>query len=94
MSSETRELLGGIVERLLSGEETLEVFAWLRTVEETASRAGLLASGNVTVAANVLAVAGTTPGGQSAAERAKALLAFCVSKRHAELRSTLGVQVG
>lgn len=91
MSGETRELLGTMVEGLLSGEETLEVFAWLRTVEETASRAGLLASGNVTVAANVLAVAGATPGGQSAAERARALLAFCVSKRHAELRKMLGV---
>jgi hypothetical protein len=93
MSEDTRNSLGTIVEGLLSGEDTLEVFTWLRTVEETASRAGLLASGNVTVAANVLAVAGTAPGGQSAAERAKALLAFCVSQRHAELRKRLGVEV-
>ncbi len=93
MSRDTRDLLGTMVEGLLSGEETLEVFSWLRTVEETASRAGLLASGNVTVAANMLAVAGVTPGGQSAAERTKAVLAFCVSKRHADLRSSLGVQV-
>jgi hypothetical protein len=93
MSGEIRDTLGTLVEGLLSGEDTLEVFTWLRTVEEAASRAGLLASGNVTVAANVLAVAGATPGGQSAAERAKALLAFCVSQRHAELRKMLGVEV-
>jgi hypothetical protein len=93
MSTETRESLGTLVEGVLSGEDTLDVFTWLRSVEVTASRAGLLASGNVTVAANVLAVAGATPGGQSAAERAKALLAFCVSQRHTALRKLLGVEV-
>ncbi len=94
MSAETRESLGTLVEGVLSGDDTLDVFTWLRSVEVTASRAGLLASGNVTVAANVLAVAGATPGGQSAAERAKALLAFCVSQRHTALRKLLGVAVG
>ncbi len=93
MSDDTRDILGALVEGVLSGEDTLDVFAWLRSVEETASRAGLLASGNVTVAANVLAIAGVSPGGQSAAERAKALLGFCVSKQHADLRQLLGVNI-
>ena len=93
MSEDTRDILGALVDGVLSGEETLDVFAWLRSVEVTASRAGLLASGNVTVAANVLAIAGASPGGQSAAERARALLGFCVSKQHADLRQWLGVMV-
>jgi len=45
----------------MGGGATLDVFAWLRSVEETAGRAGLLASGNLTVAANVLAIAGASP---------------------------------
>lgn len=94
ITEDFRRSLGAIVEKVLSGEDTLDVFAWLRSVEETAGRAGLLASGNVTVAANVLAIAGTSPGGQSAAERAKALLGFCVSRQHADLRQSLGVAVG
>lgn len=90
MSVEVREIVGGIVEKVMAGG-ALDVFAWLRYVEETAGRAGLLASGNLTVAANVLAIAGASPGGQSAAERAKGLIAFCVSQQHAALRQLLGV---
>jgi tetratricopeptide (TPR) repeat protein len=92
MSSDFRAIVGAIVERVMGGG-ALDVFAWLRSVEETAGRAGLLASGNLTVAANVLAIAGASPGGQSAAERAKGLNAFCVSQPHAELRKWLGVAV-
>ena len=92
MSAESRETVGAIVEKVMSGG-AVDVFAWLRCVEETAGRAGLLASGNLTVAANVLAIAGISPGGQSAAERAKGLLAFCVSQQHATLRKSLGVAV-
>ncbi len=90
MSADVRAIVGAIVERVMGGG-ALDVFAWLRSVEETAGRAGLLASGNLTVAANVLAIAGASPGGQSAAERAKGLNAFCVSQQHAELRKWLGV---
>ncbi len=93
MSEDTRASVGAIVEQLMGDGGALDVFAWLRSVEETAGRAGLLASGNVTVAANVLAIAGASPGGQSAAERARGLLAFCVSERHAALRQWLGVAV-
>ena len=93
MPVETRESVGTIVEQVMGGGGTLDVFAWLRSVEETAGRAGLLASGNLTVAANVLAIAGASPGGQSAAERARGLLAYCVSQQHAALRQSLGVAV-
>ena len=90
MSPEVREIVGDIVEKVMAGG-AIDVFAWLRCVEETAGRAGLLASSNLTVAANVLAIAGASPGGQSAAERAKGLIAFCVSQQHAALRQWLGV---
>ena len=91
MSPEVKETLGGLVEKVMGNGGALDVFAWLRCVEETAGRAGLLASGNLTVAANVLAIAGASPGGQSAAERARGLLGFSVSQAHTELRKRLGV---
>ena len=93
MSGEVKETLGGLVEKMLEAGGALDVFAWLRCVEETAGRAGLLASGNLTVAGNVLAIAGASPGGQSAAERARGLIAFSVSRQHAEMRKWLGVAV-
>lgn len=93
MSSGAKEIVGALVEKVVGSGGPLDVFAWLRCVEETAGRAGLLASGNLTVASNVLAITGASPGGQSAAERARGLLAFCVSQQHSEMRKTLGVAV-
>ena len=93
MSSEAKEVVGALVEKVVGSGGPLDVFAWLRCVEETAGRAGLLASGNLTVASNVLAITGASPGGQSAAERARGLLAFCVSQQHSEMRKSLGVAV-
>jgi hypothetical protein len=72
----------------------LDVAAWLRSVETTACRAALLVSGDVTVAANVLAVAGAAPGGRSARNRALELMPFAVSQSYTALRHLLGVAVG
>ena len=93
MTPEVKEVVGGLVEKVMGNGGSLDVFAWLRCVEEAAGRAGLLASSNLTVASNVLAIAGSSPGGQSAAERARGLLAFCASQQHSELRKWLGVAV-
>jgi tetratricopeptide (TPR) repeat protein len=86
-----RQTLASAAERVLGRADALDFVGWLRSVEQVACRAGLLASGDVTVAANVLSVAGSAPGGLSAAERARALLPFCVSQRHSALRHCLGL---
>lgn len=79
------------VDAMLESKRQLDVLNWARSVEETACRAGLLASGDVTVAGSVLAVAGAPLGGQSAADRARDLLPFSVSREFAALRKQFGV---
>lgn len=92
---ETRcQSLASAAEKVLARADTLDFVGWLRSIEQVACRVGLLACGDVTVAANVLALAGLAPGGLSAAERARALLPFCVSQRHSALRHWLGLSVG
>jgi tetratricopeptide (TPR) repeat protein len=88
-----RESLANMAEDVLGRGDALDFVGWLRSVEQVACRAGLLASGDVTVASNVLSVAGSAPGGLSAAERARGLLPFCVSQRHSALRHCLGLSV-
>lgn len=83
-----------IIEESLHEDGKLDVAAWLRSVETTACRVALLVSGDVTVAANVLAVAGAAPGGRSARDRALELLPFAVSQSYTALRHLLGVAVG
>jgi tetratricopeptide (TPR) repeat protein len=88
-----RESWATAAEKVLGRADALDFVGWLRSVEQVACRVGLLASGDVTVAANVLSVAGSAPGGLSAAERARALLPFCVSQRHSALRHCLGLSI-
>ncbi len=93
MDQRARESVALAIEKLFDGGATPDILAWLRSVEETACRAGLLACGDVTVASSVLAMAGATPGGLSAAERARSLFPFCVSQRYSALRHVMGVAI-
>ena len=87
-----RLVFRALVEKGLLGKQ-LDVVQWARSVEEAACRAALLASGDVTVAGSVLAVAGAPVGGQSAADRARDLLPFTVSRQFAALRKQFGIAV-
>ncbi len=91
MDQRARETVAVAIENLFEGEGHIDLVGWLRSVEETACRGALLAGGDVTVAASVLAMAGSTPSGRSAAERARALLPFAVSQRYSALRHGKGV---
>jgi hypothetical protein len=93
LDQRARESVALAVEKLFEGGGAPDILAWLRSVEETACRAGLLACGDVTVAPSVLAMAGATPGGLSAAERARALFPFSVSQRYSALRHVMGVAI-
>lgn len=72
----------------------LDVLRFLRSLEKTACRAGLLACGDVNVAAHQIATDGRTIGGLDARERVHDLVAFSVSEPYARLRQGLGVAVG
>lgn len=93
LGPEQKARIADLFEPVLACSPHLEVHDWACSVEQIACRAGLLTSGDITVASTVLSVAGTCPSGQSAAERARAVLPFCVSQRHAALRHWLGIAV-
>ena len=67
--------------------------AWLRAVERAACRAGLLACGDVTIAARVLSVDGHAVGGLSAADRLRTSSPSPSPPRYADVRRTLGIAV-
>lgn len=93
MEPQRKEELAEAVDAMLGCGKQLDVVRWARSVEEAACRAALLASGDVTVASSVLAVAGAPVGGQSAADRARDLLPFAVSREFAALRKQFGISV-
>lgn len=93
MQPEPKHELAEAVDAMLACGKQLDVVSWARSVEEAACRAALLASGDVTVAGSVLAVAGAPVGGQSAADRARDLLPFTVSREFAALRKQFGLAI-
>jgi tetratricopeptide (TPR) repeat protein len=72
----------------------LDILRFHRAVERMACRAGLLACGDVNVAARLIAIDGRTIGGLTAADRVRDLVAFSVSEPYARLRAALGVAIG
>ena len=93
LDSASRASLQAAVDRVMAEDGRLDVLEWLRSAETIACRAALLVSGDVTVAGNVLAVAGAAPGGRSPRDRLEELLPFAVSQAHTALRHLLGVAV-
>lgn len=72
----------------------LDILRFLRSLERIACRAGLLACGDVNIAAHQIAMDGRTIGGLTAAERVRDLVGFSVSEPYAQLRGGLGLAVG
>jgi tetratricopeptide (TPR) repeat protein len=69
----------------------IDLVAWLRAMERAACRAGLLACGDLAVAARVLSVDRHVVAGMSAAERLRDLVPFSVSADYSGLRRELGI---
>ncbi len=88
-----RAALAAAVRAVTDRGGQLDLLDWLRAVERAACRAGLLACGDLTVAARVLSVDGRVVGGLSAADRLRDLVPFAVSRRYAEVRRALGIAV-
>lgn len=81
------------VGRLHARGAPIDLLGWRRSVETIACRAGLLASGDITVAGALLSVSGGHIAGLTAADRSHQLMAFSVSERYANLRESLGIAV-
>jgi tetratricopeptide (TPR) repeat protein len=86
-----RRALEVAVRQLAKRGGQLDLVDWQRSVERIACRAGMLACGDLNVAARLLSVDGRVIGGMSAADRIKDLIPFSISQRYAGLRSALGV---
>jgi len=87
----TRRQALAVAVRQLTKRGQLDLVDWQRSIERIACRAGMLACGDLNVAARLLAVDGRVIGGMSAADRIKDLIPFSISQRYAGLRSALGV---
>lgn len=81
------------VARLTQRGGQVDLIAWARATEIAACRAGLLASGDISVAARMLSFDGRVVGGLSAADRLKSLLPFTVSSAHTQLRRAVGAAI-
>ena len=91
VSPQEREWLTAAVAALEARGGRVDLGAWVRSVELTACRAGLLLCGDLTVAARHLRSETRPIADLSAEDRRRDLLAFCASSELASLREKLGV---
>ncbi|MBX3227377.1 MAG: hypothetical protein KIT84_13570 [Labilithrix sp.] len=93
LSADEKKRLSEIVERLDARGGKLDLFAWIRSVELTAARAGLLLAGDLRVAMRQLKDEKRAIAELSADEKRGDLLAYCASERYALLRERMGVSI-
>lgn len=90
----SRDALVAAVRALGREPARQDAIAWLRRLELTATRAGLLAAGDLGVAARLVATDPAPVGDLPADAKIDDLCAFVVSAAHAALRREIGVAVG
>lgn len=93
LSADERERLAEAVLALEKARVRVDATPWLRRLELTATRAGLLASGDLAVAVRMVENDPAPVGDLSADTKVEDLLAFAVSAEHEALRRALGVAV-
>lgn len=86
-----RSRLAAAVEKLEARGGKIDLGAWVRSVELTAARAGLLLSGDLRTAVTHLRRESRAIGGLTLEAKRNDLLAFCGSTAHADLRMTFAV---
>ena len=85
--------LGAAVEHFHSRNKTPGLSRWLTNVELTANHAGLLACGDLDVAAKSLAQESISFSKLPPKEKVKELVLYAISEDHLELRKTVGINV-
>ncbi|MGH7434401.1 MAG: hypothetical protein ACRENE_01870, partial [Polyangiaceae bacterium] len=91
LDSSSAEALSRALGMLADKGGQLDLLGWLRGVEQAACRAGLLACGDLTIAARVLSLDRHAVAGMSAAERVRDLVPFSVSEGYSGLRRQIGI---
>lgn len=94
LDSAMRERLRLMVQAAVEQRLELDVLPLLRDAEVVASRIGLIACSDVTVAARQVAIETRATQGLTPAERVRDLLAFAVSENHIHVRDQLGMRLG
>jgi len=93
LSPEQRTNLEAIIARLDGRGGRLDLFGWIRGVELTAARAGLLLAGDLRAASRLMKDEQRAIGDLSAEAKRGDLLAFCASERYGVLRERMGVAI-
>lgn len=93
LSTEQKKKLAEIVARLDARGGKLDLFAWIRGVELTAQRAGLLLAGDLRVAMRLLKDEKRTIAELTTDDKRGDLLAYCASERYAQARERMGVSI-
>lgn len=94
LDSQRRLELHRALTRMSERSRDIDLVQWSRATELAASRLGLLACGDVNVAARVIQLEARTSGGLGPQDRVRDLLAFSLSSRYATLRRAIGFAVG
>lgn len=93
VSAPQKAQLERIVSKLDARGGRLDLLAWIRGVELTAARAGLLLAGDLRTAMRILKEEKRTIGELSLETKRGDLLAYCASDRYGELRERMGVAI-
>ena len=93
LSGENKEAIEDAVERLDARGGKLDLLAWVRHVELTAARAGLLLAGDLRVPMRLMKEESRAIGELSAETKRGDLLAFCGSDAYGKLRERMGVAI-
>lgn len=93
LSAEQKTALEDAVARLDARGGRLDLLAWIRHVELTASRAGLMLAGDLRVPMRLLKDETRAVGELSAETKRGDLLAFCASDAYGTLRERMGVAI-
>ncbi len=93
LPEEKKELLEEAVARLDARGGKLDLLAWIRHVELTAARAGLMLAGDLRVPMRMLSDETRAIGELSSETKRGDLLAFCASGGYGKLRERMGVAI-
>jgi golgin subfamily B member 1 len=93
LGPEKKERLGSIVTRLDARGGRLDLLGWIRGVELTAQRAGLLLAGDLRTAMRILKDEPRAIGEIAPEAKRGDLLAFAASEAYAELRERMGIAI-
>ncbi|HVJ90074.1 MAG TPA: hypothetical protein VM580_09745 [Labilithrix sp.] len=93
LTPEQKKQLEAVVAALDARGGRLDLFAWIRGVELTATRAGLLLAGDLRTALRAIKDESRAIGELSAEAKRGDLISFCASERYGILRERLGVAI-